>query len=135
MPNTTATVTLDQTTSPWTLDVAPSDITVSQNALTTHIVWELSGMPAGFAWPGNPTGPKPLSWLSNPGGPPPGTVFGGGQANGANLTVNDAHVGSASNGTFPYQLCVTDGQGNYYYTSNSSSLAAKVGKAPKVTNN
>ena len=121
MPNPQpATVTLDQTTTPWTLVVNPSDISVSQNAITTRIVWQLSGMPAGFGWPGNP---------------PPGSVFGGGQANGTSLAVNDAHVGASTNGTFPYQLCVTDGNGNYYYTSAVLSPTAKPAKAPKVTNN
>ena len=124
------TVTLDQTTDPWTLDVSDQDLDVPQNANAAPITWRLSDMPSGISW-ANDTEHQPLTWLVN--APQPG-IFTDHVVNGEAFTLNDHNDNSSSVGAWSYQLCVTDGEGNYYFTSNTSSPKAGGGSAPTITN-
>lgn len=127
---TTVTVTLDQTTSPWTLDVNQQQVSVATYPST--ITWELSGMPSGAAWPTDYQDHPPFKWVNDNNEPPPGT-FTQPSISGVNLSATDNGSTGTNKGPWPYQLCIQIGT-NYYYTSNSPSIAFRVGKAPTIKN-
>jgi hypothetical protein len=100
MPNNLA-VTLDESTTPWSVDVDQHDkaneVGRSPNAQT--ITWQLEGNAAT----GNIIS---FAWLSSP--PPPGGTFGafsiGG--NGNQATMSDLNNSASTAGTWIYQLTI-----------------------------
>lgn len=122
---TTLTVTLDQTTTPWTLDVSEQQVDV--NVFPSTIAWELTGTAATGAWSTDPHHP-PFKWLRPQ--PPLGTFSNPG-IDGAELSATD---NGPAGGPWPYQLCIKLDD-NYYQTSNAPRSAAKLGRAPQIKNN
>lgn len=118
-------VTLDQTTSPWSLNVSSPQVEV--DTYPTTITWQLSGMPSGASWSTNAQNPG-FTWLGS-NKPPPGTFTNPG-INGTDLSATD---NGGTGGPWPYQLCVALGSG-YYRTSNVL-LPIDTQKAPKIQNN
>ncbi|MEO7148520.1 MAG: hypothetical protein ABIY40_01055 [Rhodanobacteraceae bacterium] len=116
MPNTLY-VTLDQTTTPWSVDVNQSNNAndVAQNALAQTITWQLSGNAAagtfnsltdphnpGFAW----TGTAPRAGIFHT----PAL-----NANGNTLTISDLNNSSSTTGSWNYKMCINVG-GTLYTT-------------------
>lgn len=122
-------VTLNQTTTPWTLDVDDPDLIVPQNANATPITWRRTQMPSDISW-ADDSDHKPLTWLNSPGE----GIFTHRGMNGEAFTLNDHNDSSTTKGAWSYRLCVTDGNGHYYYTLDTSSPRDGGGSAPKITN-
>lgn len=132
MPNNLH-VTLDKSTTPWSLDVDEQGNAnhVNRSASTQTITWQLTGNAAsgsfvslddpnpGFAW----VGTAPAAGIF--GAPAPG-------ANGNQLTISDLNNSASKAGTFYYILRATIG--GTVYTTISTSIAATTTN-PCIKNN
>lgn len=119
----TLTVTLDQTTTPWTLAVSQSQVQV--NAYPTTIAWQLNGNASSGTWPTDAQH-RAFAWLGTP--PPPGT-FTNAAINGGDLSATD---NGGATGTWSYQLCALL-NGQYYYSPITSLRGLPT--TPKIKNN
>lgn len=119
----TISVTLDQSTSAWTLQVSTQEVQVT--TYPTTITWELSGNASSGTWPTDAEHPA-FKWLGT--SPPPGT-FTNPNINGVNLSATDN--GGSSGTSWSYQLCILMG-GKYYYSP--STTIRQNPTAPKIKN-
>lgn len=132
MPNNLH-VTLNQTTTPWSLDVDQQGNAnhVNQSPTKQTITWELTGNAAsgsfvalndpnpGFAWDGTAPSSTIFSDLALCG-------------NGNQMSIDDLNKDASTTGTWSYTLRTT--VGNTVYTTTSESIAATTTN-PCIKNN
>jgi hypothetical protein len=132
MPNNLH-VTLDKTTTPWSLDVDQQGNAnhVNRSASTQTITWQLTGNAASgsFVSLGNPN--PGFAWL---GTAPPAGIFGNPvpSANGNQMTISDLNNSASTAGSWPYILRATIG-GTVYSTISASPRASNT--TPTIKNN
>jgi hypothetical protein len=123
-------VTVDETTTPWTVAASPSDIDIYR---PTRLVWLLTGNAARGFFPPDTDTKHPAFDLS---GSPPFGLFDNGQLSEKQFSLDDHHDGQGPKREWPYYLCIKLGK-NYYKTppERTKSPKAKVrktkGKATK----
>lgn len=133
MPNILQ-VTLDKTTTPWTVDINESGNAnhVSQSPNAQTITWQLSGNAAtgSFGAVNDPTHPA-FAWI---GTAPPSGIFGTPtlSANGNTLTMTDLNNSTSTQGTWIYKLWIQ--VGGTYYSSLATSIRAN-NTDPTIKNN
>jgi hypothetical protein len=121
MPNKLK-VTLDKTTTPWSLDIDEKDkenhVGRGPNAQT--IEWKLTGNAASGSFDSQNNSPPGFTWITTP----PSGIFGPPtlEDNGDKLTMTDLNIGTNSVGDWIYQLSATiDG---VVYQSGATSITA-----------
>jgi hypothetical protein len=127
-------VTLDKSTSPWSLFVSEADAEISRSSNGQDITWQLRDM-AGFAFPPITDTQHPaFKWTGTGSQYPEPLTFTGPTLSADQFTLTD-HNNGTDLGPFPYQLCVTDGSDNYYTTITTSSIGTGgTNTNPKIKN-
>lgn len=128
-------VTLDESTSPWSLFVSEADIGVDQSSLGEAITWQLRNMPSGFSFPPSTDTQHPaFQWTGTGSQYPQPLTFRNPTLGTEQFALTDYNNGTDL-GPFPYQLCVTDGNGNYYTTITTSTTGTGgTNTNPKIKN-
>lgn len=100
MPNNLA-VTLDQSTTPWSVDVDQHGNAnqVNRSANSQNITWQLQGNAATGSF-------VSFQWITNP--PPPNTIFGSFTLSGTGkqATMSDLNNSDSTSGVWIYKLTI-----------------------------
>jgi hypothetical protein len=126
MPNNLG-VSLDETTTPWSVDIDESNKQneVSRGPKSQVITWQLTGNAASGTI-------VSFQWLTVP--PPSGSIFGPftKSSNAKKATVSDLNNSAATTGSWTYQLTINVDGTNY---STIASLKIGTNTNPNIKNN
>ncbi|WP_445144552.1 hypothetical protein [Dyella sp. Tek66A03] len=131
MPNNLK-VTLDKTTTPWSLDIDQHGNAnhVGQGSSAQTITWQLSGSAASGSFDSQIANQPGFAWIQTP----PAGIFGSPTlSNNANeITMSDLNNSPSTGGEWIYQLSATIN--NVVYQSNATSITGTTTN-PSIKNN
>jgi hypothetical protein len=129
----TVKVTLDETTTPWTIVLDTNPIVIPRNSNAQSIHWHLAGNAYGGQFKSLTGSPPPFQWN---GVPPPAGTFEDPTLSPQKkaLTIKDNNKSAANKGEWGYTLCIVVG-GTTYKTNlkKVKATSAKVSGGMSIT--